>query len=209
MVMVLTHRWDGRDEADVVSLLHPVARRGLVVREGVTVITCNGKDIYGLLFFFGPIFWSIFYAKDVKLDIMCNYSNNKIIFSWLTSSMRFVLWVDERIPFLCQNLVTKPEEDDVMLLVRNYIDLSKDIPISWQFGLFEDVLLQRWYFVQRRTPVDRGHLWIRSLHTTCLCFRFLHLQSSRWTFWTCRNIRLKTAVQRLMGYWRDWGWIKH
>ena len=118
MVMVLTHRWDGRDEADVVSLLHPVARRGLVVREGVAVITCNGKDIYGLLFFFGPIFWSIFYAKDVKLDIMCNYSNNMIIFSWLTSSMRFVLWVDERVPFLCQNLVTEPEEDDVMLLAR-------------------------------------------------------------------------------------------
>ena len=89
--VVLTNRGDSGDEADVVSLLHPVARRSLVVCEGVAVITYNDKDIYGLVVFFSPIFWSIFYAKDVELDIMCNYSNKKISFWWLTSSMRFVL----------------------------------------------------------------------------------------------------------------------
>ena len=41
VVVVLPHRGDGRDQADVVPLLHPVARWRLVVRECVAVITCN------------------------------------------------------------------------------------------------------------------------------------------------------------------------
>ena len=89
---------------------------------------------------------------------------------------------------------------------------NPEIPISRQFGLFEDVLLEGWYFVQGGTPVNRSHLWIRSLHTPCLRFWLLHLEIARMNFVTLL-VRFWDALiptlQRLMGYWRDWGWIKN
>ena len=101
VVVVLPHGGDRRDQADVVPLLHPVARRRLVVRECVAVITCSNDVVTKV----GRGVWIELIVQNI-----CMY---KIGLFLRTSSMRLILRVNEGVPFLCKNLITEPEEEDV------------------------------------------------------------------------------------------------